>query len=368
MSTATTTKAKTATPVTDLEVAPVTPTKKLRFPVLAGVQAGRQNYTAMIPLNRLSDLFPQLTLFPSQKDIPLQERYQRDLDPVRAKSIARYVRNGMREGESYVLGAVSASIEVDAPEYKERFSGAGVLEFDSSAVFRLRDGQHRIRGLILAVEHDPSIGNETIPVVLYHFVSIEDEQQAWSDQNRLVRPAPKSLTLAFNWRDENVTRTRGILANLDALRSMIDFDHAKVRKTSVLVFSLQEFHRANQILLGDFSEDSSADRFAEHFWKVVVENVYDKIRPGRAMHAQTARETLISPTTLALEAIAMQGAMLRASNPKPAAITKALKPLLEFDWRKSNPLIEVCTVDGRIVRNPKAIEALRQLIFERDDF
>ena len=74
-----------------------------RFPVVKGVQTGRDYYIAMVPLKMLGKLFP-----PDNEFVLPEYRAQRKLNEARIPEIKRYILDNL---SSYVFSALAASID-----------------------------------------------------------------------------------------------------------------------------------------------------------------------------------------------------------------------------------------------------------------
>ena len=74
-----------------------------KFPVVRGIQAGKEYYIAMVPLKMLSKLFPM----DDEYVIP-EYRAQRRLNEARIPVISKYILNNR---DSYVFSALAASID-----------------------------------------------------------------------------------------------------------------------------------------------------------------------------------------------------------------------------------------------------------------
>lgn len=106
-----------------------------RFPVVKGIQAGREYYIGMVPLKMLGKLFPEDT------DCVLPEyRAQRRLNESRIPEITKYILNNE---DSYVFSALAASIDGKYNFIESNQENVGVLEVSLDARFLMNDGQHR---------------------------------------------------------------------------------------------------------------------------------------------------------------------------------------------------------------------------------
>ena len=107
-----------------------------KFPVVRGVQAGREYYIAMIPMRMLGRLFP------NEDEFVLPEyRAQRKLNESRIPIISQYITENR---DSYVFSALAASIDGDFKFLSSNDSSdIGILEVSMDARFLINDGQHR---------------------------------------------------------------------------------------------------------------------------------------------------------------------------------------------------------------------------------
>lgn len=94
-------------------------------------------------------------------DDPSSAGYQRVLNHGRAKKLADYLLDGLKSGDAFlptsVFLATDKEIDFDATN--------NTIEFDTRLVgpFSVVDGQHRLEGLRLAADRDPSIRDFEIP-------------------------------------------------------------------------------------------------------------------------------------------------------------------------------------------------------------
>src|SRR5688572_18312592 len=135
----------------------------LNFPVIRGVQAGREYYVSMWTLRMLK----QISIFDEQ-ELPAELRAQRILNKARIPEISNYVLNNPKD---YVFSAITASI--DSEVKFEPFSSKagenrlGVLRVPMEAKFIINDGQHRRAAILSALEGKPELGSESIAVVFF---------------------------------------------------------------------------------------------------------------------------------------------------------------------------------------------------------
>jgi DNA sulfur modification protein DndB len=360
---ATTTKAKAVVkPVAKIQQ----PKPSYSLPAIRGIQAGREYYVCMVPVSLLPKLFPHLSIIADRDETAIEYRYQRQLDNKRANALSDYILAGMGKGDIYTLSSASSSVKVDGMEFIPYADGVdlGTLCVPMDGEFYLFDGQHRIRGLILAAINNAEIKDETISLVLYCHVSVTRDQQAFADMNGNARVPSKSLSLTFDHRDSAAALSRKILDQCPSIKALIDFERSGCSGKNARLFPFQGFHRANQILVaGEFDEQENLS-YAVEVWETVCENiaVYAQVKTGEITAAK-ARETSVAVTQVALEAIAHKGKEIRSTNYDKRM--KCLRALVEFDWSRTNPdVVAATTKDGRMVKNPQTIADLSRLIFD----
>lgn len=99
-----------------------------KFPVVKGVQAGREYYIAMVPLKMIEKLFPS-----DNEYVAPEFRAQRRLNISRIPVISRYI---LENRDSYVFSALAASIDGDFKFIKsEQMNNTGILEVSMDAKF-----------------------------------------------------------------------------------------------------------------------------------------------------------------------------------------------------------------------------------------
>lgn len=149
----------------------------LNFPVIRGVQSGREYYVSMWTLRMLR----QISIFDEQ-ELPPELRAQRILNKGRVPEMANYV---VDNPDDYVFSALTVSIDSEV-----EFEGLpdqdklGVLRVPMEAKFIINDGQHRRAAILSALEQRPELAYETIAVVFFLDIGLERCQQMFADLNR----------------------------------------------------------------------------------------------------------------------------------------------------------------------------------------
>ena len=152
------------------------------FPALAGHQGGSTFYTAVLTLRDVVDLLP-----PADPKVPPERRAQRPLQEGRAHRLADYV-----VGPSYTLPPLTVSVS------QLRYAD-GILTVPEGAAVICNDGQHRRRGVEIALAEKSALAEDTVCVLFYEDGDVDSAKQRFADLNS-GQPVSKSARLLYDLR------------------------------------------------------------------------------------------------------------------------------------------------------------------------
>ena len=305
----------------------------LNFPVIRGLQAGREYYVAMWTLRTLK----QISIFDEQ-ELPPELRAQRTLNKSRIPEIANYVLNNPKD---YVFSALTASIDSEVefiPMAGKQFeSRLGTLKVPMDAKFIINDGQHRRAAILSALEQKPELGSETIAVVFFLDIGLERSQQMFADLNRYAIRPSRSLGLLYDHRNDKARLARLVIMKSDMFRDIVDLEKSSLAPRSRKLFTLSAFYNAcadlvTDIATGDIDQDAQVSR---DFWEAVARQfpAWAQVREGK-LAASEVREGFIHSHGIALQAIGKAGNALLKGN--PGGWKSRLNPLSQIDWSRKN--------------------------------
>ncbi|MDD4062018.1 MAG: DNA sulfur modification protein DndB, partial [Kiritimatiellae bacterium] len=231
----------------------------ISFPVIRGVQAGREYYVAMWTLRMLS----QVSIF-DERDLPPELRAQRVLNKARVPEIARYILDNPKD---YVFSAITASIdsEVEFTPLEPGEKRLGVLKVPMDAKFIINDGQHRRAAILQALDEKPQLGNETISVVFFLDIGLHRSQQMFADLNRYAIRPSRSLGLLYDHRNMKARLARLAIMMSPVYRDIVDMEKSSLAPRSRRLFTLSAFYNASADLIagvetGDLEKDAEIVR------------------------------------------------------------------------------------------------------------
>lgn len=306
----------------------------LEFTAIRGVQAGSAYYVIMVPLK----VVPRLFKF-DDETMPAELRAQRVLNRARVPAIASYIANNASE---YILSSLCASIDGEMEFEPAAQEGAlrkvGQLRIDMGATILINDGQHRRAAIEDALRERPSLGDETISVVVFADRGMKRSQQMFADLNiHAVRPT-KSIKLLYDHRDALARLTCEVVNAVPLFRDFTCYESSSISNRSIKLFTLSSLHQAITELIGKVRSGKveRADKdLAVEFWDAVIEQMPDWQRVGkREVSSHELRRDYIHAHGVAVQAIGSAGAQLLNAYPKDWK--NRLSKLRDVDWSRAN--------------------------------
>lgn len=303
------------------------------FPAIRGIQAGREYYVSQCPLR----LIPRLFQF-DDADLPAEVRAQRVLNRARVPEIANYI---VKNRDTYVFSALTASIDADVRF--ETLAGEGdggrlgLLKIPMAARFVVNDGQHRRAAIEMALDEEPSLGDETIAVVFFLDRGLDRSQQMFADLNRYAIRPSVSIGVLYDHRDPKANVARAVVAASPLLRDVVEMEKSALAPRSRKLFTLSAIFTANRALLAGVNEEELASQIpmATDFWDGIAEGFpeWHMVR-DRKLTAGEVRTDFIHSHGTVLHALGRVGAAVLADG-EPNWKELGVK-LGELDWHKSN--------------------------------
>lgn len=326
-----------------------------KFPVVRGVQAGKEYYIAMVPLKMLPKLFP------TEEEYVIPEyRAQRRLNEARIPVISKYI---LSNRDSYVFSALAASIDGNYTFIKnKRNQDTGTLEVSMDAKFLINDGQHRKSAILEALKQDETLGDETISIVFYGDQGLKRSQQIFTDLNKNAVKTSNSISELYDNRDTVAVLTRNVIWNIEFLNEYTDKEKDNLGKYSSNLFTLNTFYAANKIILGrEIKKD--AEKFLLDYWAAIVKNMYPwQELKNREITKKDLRENYIVTQNIVIKALGRVGNYYYINRPKN--MVKDIEKLTNINWNRNSRewLFRAININGRIITNKKSGVLIANLV------
>lgn len=319
-----------------------------KFPVVKGIQAGREYFIAMVPLKMLGRLFP------ADEEYVLPEyRAQRKLNEGRIPEIKRYIINNP---DSYVFSALAASIDGEFRYIPSDPPDTGVLEVNMDAKFLINDGQHRKAAILAAIEENENLGEETISVVFYEDRGLSRSQQMFTDLNKHAVKTSNSIAELYDSRDPLAVTTRSVISSIPFLNEYVDKEKDNLGKFSSALFTLNTFYTANKRILRRNECNKQFENFLTDFWGIIVDNMspWNDIK-RKEISKRELREHYIATQAVVIQAFGRIGAYL-FEHPE-YSLNKYLPQISKINWKRNSDdwKLRVIRSNGRMINNTDAI-------------
>ncbi len=319
---------------------------KLSFPAIKGHMGKRDYYVAMMKLS----LIPKLFRFRDWAELPPEQRAQRVIQKNRIPEITQYI---LDNEDGYLFSSLTASYNCE-PTFTslDEHQDIGILELSFEADLMINDGQHRRAAIEEALKENPTIGDESISVVLFPWEDLDRMQQMFSDLNRTARKTSKSLDILYNHRDLMSQVALVVIERVDAFKGLVDKDRVSLPLRAPKLFTLGSLYDATAALLGSVVEENLDNKtnLAIEFWDTVAENLleWNRVKSGDLKPLEL-RQEFIHTHAVVLWAIGAMGQTLISAD--PGEWKTKLRELRSFDWRRTNKEWQGVAMSGPDVVN-----------------
>ena len=219
------------------------------------------------------------------------DRSQRTVNDKRAKGVCDYIVENVKKGTPFIIPTVTGFIDSERAAGDARFVSAaeqcdldnkimgfhsvGLLVVGMDAEFKLFDGQHRSRGVALALEqvwqnrHQPEYENIdiqalTVPVMTYLDLTLEERQMFFSDINMNMAKPQAAIGIAYDHRCKLSRFVATEIAQELPFKGLVELERNTIAKKSDKLFSLKTLKDIAQSIMGlgnrFTNEDITEDR------------------------------------------------------------------------------------------------------------
>lgn len=320
------------------------------FPATKGSQAGKDFFTATVQFKYLVRLFRFDDEF-----VPAELRAQRNLNETRAKGIADYI---LANPDTYVLPAITASCDSSMMfQALNEEHDVGLLQIPIDATLLINDGQHRRKGIELALQDNPALANQSVSVTLFFDQGLHASQQMFADINGNANKPSGSLSALYDLRNPFSRWILNILDQRPAIKARVDMEAANPAKKSSNLWSLVAFRTFINLLTGvnerNIKSLASLDRKTDEVLSFL--DSLDAIPLWKAMitgemSAEYVRDQYIISHAVFLHALGVLGSYV--------ADPKALAGLAQVDPVKSSTQWQNrCVIHGKMRKNTDGVQS-----------
>lgn len=227
------------------------------------------------------------------------------------------------------------------PEFKS-LSGelldAGQLLVPLAARLIIHDGQHRREAIARALAEEPSIGDDTVPIMLIPDTKFSRSTRLFSDLNRPQKRRTKSQRILHDHDSPLADLVRQLVEEVSLFKGLTEMEKTTISNRSTALFTLSAIHQATQEFLGIGKQEQippSLANQARQFWgelgQVIPE--WRDVIEGKSKSSEL-RQNYVHAHGVTLVAIGYAGHSLVTNYPNDWI--ERLKMLGDIDWSRSN--------------------------------
>jgi DNA sulfur modification protein DndB len=333
-------------------------------PVKRGLLNGHKSYVASISFGDIARLLGGGHLYvPNQQDLP--DFAQRKLNSVRIKAIAHYILENYHNGTIF-FPPICINVQ-PSPVYQ----GGNIILPYHSMTLRLTDGQHRCFGIRQALKEIQTqdsnyfavLSQLEVGVLIYSALSLEDERQAFRDQNLLVQRPSVSLSHYFDQRSPEVLIAKSLTQKVLYFRDNVEKVENGLSSYNSKLITLSTLVTATRYMFPNLKDKKDFDfklEWAVKFWDTVASLLPDNPWQSKNKEEQCQqRQDSLLVSSVLFQALGMLAHDLYLEGVNQEELVKWLNSLQEIDWRRSNELwiergvFQVGAIGEPIISNTK---------------
>jgi DNA sulfur modification protein DndB len=335
------------------------------FPAIRGKMGSREFYVVLLPLS----VVPTIIASPRSANLPPEVRAQRKLNERRVPDITRYI---LDNEDDWLFSSLTASFD-EEPKFEplsKANPNVGMLRLPLTTQMLINDGQHRRAAIQDALQEDPTLGSQTISVVLFPRENLERDQQMFSDLNRTVQKTSRSLNIMYDHRDPLNQITMSVAERVPLLQHRVEKEALSLAVRSAKFITISSLYDMIGQFLGPIPsdpKDSEIEQLEEEAFEFLnnlssVLPQWDQVANGELRPAE-ARIEFINAHSVFFFAIGGVGHYMRDSREMGR-----LARLADIDWRRTNKEWQgICMLGPDIVTRRQTRSALRQQILYKLD-
>lgn len=314
-------------------------------PVQRGQAREHISYVASITFGDVARLLNDGHLYiPNIPELP--DFAQRKLNVTRVKAIARYILETYQDGTTF-FPPICVNVQ-PSPTYRD---GNIYLPYHSVSL-RLTDGQHRCYGIRQALqdieEHESEyaiiLSKLEIGVLIYAGLTLEEERQAFRDQNLLVQRPSVSLSHLFDKRSPTVLIAKELLQRVPHFRDNVEMVENCLGKHNPKLLTLATLVAATQHMFPHLHSCVQENLeplidWAATFWMAAANTLPQE--PWRIKNKQeraAQRQESLAVSAPLFQALGMLAHDLYQEGIPAENLAQWLSRLQEIDWKRDNQL------------------------------
>ncbi len=310
-------------------------------PVCRGPQSEHQSYVGSLFFGDVARLLNDDRLYvPNESDLP--DFAQRKPNATRVKAIARYILETYQVGTTF-FPPICVNVQL-SPTYS---NGSIFLPYHS-VTLGLTDGQHRCFGIRQALkdiqveqwEYLPILSQLEIGVLLYAGLSLEEERQAFRDQNLLVQRPSVSLSHAFDQRSPVVLIAKDLIKRVPQFRNNVEMVENGLGKHNSKLLTFSTLVTATRHMFPYLKSKEGLEpltSWATTFWAATASVLPNDPWSIKSKEERTKqRQNSLAVTAIVFQALGMLAHEFYLEAIPEEDIVQWLYRLRKIEWQREN--------------------------------
>lgn len=327
-----------------------------RFDAIRGTQNGGCYFIAQVPFRVLASMVEL------DDDEDVNNRSQRELSKARAKGVSVYLSSNFQKAFTVIpplIGFINDDYEFEEVQL-EQFGNIGKFKISMDTKLKLFDGQHRSIGIKEAIQIEPALCRDTVPVMFFIGLSLKDRQQAFHDINFTQKTPAKALCIAYNGRSSFDSMVVNLFKE-SSVKHLIDYEKNTVSGKSPYLFSLKTLQEFSGLVISSNEFTSDDVNYLEQYVSILFNslgllNSLNALKNNESsdLPAMQLRECSLVSQVVMVKAFGLLGKELRQYDDWPHYLEK-LKDESIF-YRDPHWVGRCLTESGKLRASKRAIE------------
>ncbi len=327
-----------------------------RFEAIRGQQNNSVYFIAQIPFRVLASMVE----LDNSDDV--NDRSQRELNKSRAKAISLYLCQNFNKTFTVIpplIGFINDEYTFEEVQL-EQFKGVGKFKISMDIKLKLFDGQHRSIGIKEAIQIEPALAGNTVPVMFFVGMSLKDRQQAFHDINFTQKTPAKALCIAYNGRSSFDSMVVNVFKE-SPIKHLIDYEKNTVSGKNPYLYSLKTLQEFSTLVLGGTEFNVDDVEYLEQYVSVLtnclgITQTLDSLKHNASaeLPAVQLREYSLITQVVMVKALGMLGNFVRSYDDWPHYLEKLGKD--EIFYRDPHWIGVCLTEAGKLRASKRAIQ------------
>ena len=207
-----------------------------------------------------------------------------------------------------------------------------------------------------ALQNDETLGDETIPIVVFRDEGLERSQQMFTDLNKHAVKTSNSLSTLYDSRDEISKATKEVIESVPFFRRYTDKERDILGKNSSKLFTISTIYKANKKIIHSDSCNEEDVEFLKKYWGMVCANITEwQMVMEKGLTKKDLKENYIVTLAVVIAAFGRLGRYFYDN--RDVEMNGFIPKLCDIDWSRTNDewIGRVIRPNGKVLGSDEAV-------------